>query len=438
MIAPARQPVLVIGGGVSGTAAAIRLRHHGFDVTLMERATFPREKICGCCLGAAGVNALDAIGLGDAVRDRGITTRRFVGYLQTNRVSQQSETQQSDEIHCAEPVSFPIVPGVAISRRVLDSLLIDAADSAGVIVRQPHEAQVVSSDQRSVVVRHRECGLKGKPSGPWTTAQYGLVVVATGLTGVFQGTVNHQTSRWDLPWVDPPHGPLGASTHLPGDHPLAKNWPLENGDIQMICGDDGYVGLVRLPVQQNDARNTTGAIDMAAALVAKRKQKPWQRIARLLRSHPDLRTGLDSSLDSSLEAWLEHDATWMTAPQLRRTREVGRDRVVAIGDAIRYVEPLTGEGMTWGIESGLSVADLWNENHRLDNIDFASLWERKLNSIQPKRRALCGGVTGALRHRTIRRLAQTGLRHGAWLVRPLVRGLANGPHFATTAVPTTR
>lgn len=433
MIASAKQPVLVIGGGVSGTTAAIRLRHHGFDVTLMERAKFPREKICGCCLGAAGVSALNAIGLGDAVRDLGIPTRQFVGYLQTNPTS-----EQADEILCGKPVSFPIVPGVAISRRVLDSLLIDAADAAGVVVRQPHEAQVLTSDRQSVVVRHRQSGVQGKSGEQWTTTDYSLVVVATGLTGVFQGTTDDGHSRWELPWIDPPHGPLGASTHLPGDHPLAHAWPIEKGDIQMICGDDGYVGLVRLPGELTGERTSeatsAGAIDMAAALVAKRKQKPWQRIARLLRSHPDLKTGLDSSLES----WLEHEATWMTAPQLRRTRQVGRDRVVAIGDAIRYVEPLTGEGMTWGIESGLSVADLWKENHQYDDVDFSSVWERKLNSIQPKRRALCGGVTGALRHRVFRRLAQTGLRHGAWFVRPIVRGLANGPTFPTTTVPTTR
>ena len=190
--------------------------------------------------------------------------------------------------------------------------------------------------------------------------------------------------------------------------------------------------MVRLPEEQASEGTIAGPIDMAAALVAKRKEKPWQTIARLLRSHPDLKTGLDSSLES----WLENEAAWMTAPQLRRTRQVGRGRVVAIGDAIRYVEPLTGEGMTWGIESGLAVADLWLEYHKQHDAVFASVWKRKLNTIQPKRRALCGCVTGALRHRVFRRLAQAGLRHGAWCVHPIVRGLANGPHFSTTTVPT--
>jgi 2-polyprenyl-6-methoxyphenol hydroxylase-like FAD-dependent oxidoreductase len=413
---------LVIGGGVSGTTAAIRLRHYGFDVTLLERAEYPREKICGCCLGAAGIKALNAIGLGDGVRELGMTTRQFVGYLQT------SESGTDDHpIECEKPVRFPIVPGVALTRSVLDSFLISQARASGVIIKQPHEGQVIATDRESVTVRHRAVG------DQWTTSEYGIVIVATGLTGAFQATSDGQTQRFDLPWIDAPHGPLGAATHLPGSHPLARQWPIDDGDIQMICGDDGYVGLVRLP--GGDGTNV-GPIDMAAALVAKRKEKPWQRIARMLRSHPDLKQGLDSTLES----WLEHEAVWMTAPQLRRSRQVGCERVVMIGDAAGYVEPLTGEGMTWGIESGLAVADLWQEFQsnpfqQQRDVDFSRLWERRLRSIQPKRRLFCGGVTGALRHRFFRRFANTGLRHGSWLVRPFVRGLASGPKFQTTVIP---
>ncbi|WP_144059902.1 NAD(P)/FAD-dependent oxidoreductase, partial [Rhodopirellula sallentina] len=76
MIAKTPRPsrVLVVGAGVSGCAAAIRLAHHGHEVTLAERAEFPREKICGCCLGAAGMHALDAIGVGAPIRDLGEST----------------------------------------------------------------------------------------------------------------------------------------------------------------------------------------------------------------------------------------------------------------------------------------------------------------------------------------------------------------------------
>ena len=420
--------VLIIGGGVSGIASAIRLRHRGFVVTLVERSEFPREKICGCCLGAAGLAALDSIGLGQGVRQRGIVTESFVGYLQTRR---RQGRFGSNGPRCRSPIRLPIQPGVAISRSVLDTYLRDAAIDAGVEVRQPHEAQVVDSNAKVVTVRHRRAG------DSWTTTnEYALVIIATGLTGIFQGkptAESYRTSplRWELPWVESPHGPLGVATHLPGDHRLAKSWPIDDGDIQMVCGDDGYVGLVRLP---------GGAIDIAAALPSRTKTRstradlsnsPSVRIGRLLESHPDFGVNFVSDLN----AWLQQDASWMTAPPLRRTRQVGRGRAVAIGDCARYVEPLTGEGMTWGIESGIAVADLCHETVSGEReLDLAKQWARRLDTLQSKRRIVCRGVTSALRSRYIRRVAQFSLHRFGWLAGPLTRGLASGPKFVPTEI----
>lgn len=55
--------VLVAGGGLAGSAAAIQLARIGFSVELFERASFPREKPCGEGLMPAGVAALERIGL---------------------------------------------------------------------------------------------------------------------------------------------------------------------------------------------------------------------------------------------------------------------------------------------------------------------------------------------------------------------------------------
>ncbi|SMP53192.1 Dehydrogenase (flavoprotein) [Neorhodopirellula lusitana] len=469
--------MLVVGGGVSGCAAAIRLRHLGFNVTLMERANFPREKICGCCLGAAGLSALDAIGLGDAVRQLGVATTTFVGYLQTTRQSESSEFETNRV--CRSPVEFPVSPGVAIARSVLDSFLVAEAARIGVDVRQPQEAQIVRSDSRSVVVRHRPVGSHDGDS--WvTTDQYAAVILATGLTGVFQGKdtsdaaeakrrvvaqevkrhsdeeeSQSQSLRWDLPWVESPHGPLGIATHVPASHPLAAAWPIRDGQIQMVCGDDGYVGLVRLP---------DGSVDLAAALQSRGKsarpgitrRSPSERIALLLQSHPDLRD-MPSEGELGWRQWLQDDAVWMTAPPLRRQRHVGQGRVVAIGDCVRYVEPLTGEGMTWGIESGIAVADLWQQailDHagvsdvvasdavavqtsipsaeHFDRIDYAAAWQKRLATLQTKRRVICGLVTSGLRYRAIRRITHAGLSHAEWLAKPFTQGVASGPHFEST------
>ena len=51
-------------------------------------------------------------------------------------------------------------------------------------------------------------------------------------------------------------------------------------------------------------------------------------------------------------------AKWKGTPLLTRRRaRYGTHRVLAVGDACGYIEPFTGEGITWALESAMLVAD---------------------------------------------------------------------------------
>jgi geranylgeranyl reductase family protein len=55
--------VIVVGAGPGGSAAAYHLAHHGLDVLLLEKAEFPREKVCGDGLTPRAVKQLIAMGV---------------------------------------------------------------------------------------------------------------------------------------------------------------------------------------------------------------------------------------------------------------------------------------------------------------------------------------------------------------------------------------
>jgi flavin-dependent dehydrogenase len=49
---------LIIGGGPAGSSCAKQLRQHGMDVVVMDKAVFPRDKVCAGWITPAVVDAL--------------------------------------------------------------------------------------------------------------------------------------------------------------------------------------------------------------------------------------------------------------------------------------------------------------------------------------------------------------------------------------------
>jgi geranylgeranyl reductase family protein len=60
---PQEADVIVVGAGPAGSATACYLARAGIDVLVLEKATFPREKVCGDGLTPRGVKALVRMGV---------------------------------------------------------------------------------------------------------------------------------------------------------------------------------------------------------------------------------------------------------------------------------------------------------------------------------------------------------------------------------------
>ena len=109
--------VLIAGAGPAGSIAAIRLARAGARVLLVDRARFPRDKLCGDTLNPGALRLLDRAGLRGRVE---AVSRPLEGMLITG----------NGGVH----VRGTYGPGLfarALTRRVLDQLLVDAAIAAG-------------------------------------------------------------------------------------------------------------------------------------------------------------------------------------------------------------------------------------------------------------------------------------------------------------------
>ncbi|MDA8745214.1 FAD-dependent oxidoreductase [Rubripirellula amarantea] len=352
--------VLVIGGGVAGAACAIELRKRGIEVTLAERDPFPRIKVCGCCLGGAGIRLLEQTGVLPAVRAVSADTHTWRGYLD------------------GRLIEIPSGDGIAVSREHLDPILIAEAKRLGTDVLQPCEAAIVDTPSNQVQAK---LGSQVQP--------FDCVVIAAGLKS---GNVGGR-----LPWIETPHGPFGMSV-------MATSTRIDRGVIYMACDDEGYVGLVQLD---------DGRVDVAAALRpllgSSKTITPMQRVRNMLD-----RSGVDVDLDPI--------GNVLTTPPLRRTRQSGNGRVIAIGDASGYVEPFTGEGMTWALQSGKEAAQLI-DTCRLDLLGLGERWNQHSRTMLATKKRTCRIVTTALRSRTARQVAARTLGIFPGIARPLITQL---------------
>ena len=108
--------VIVIGAGPAGAFVAARLATVGLAVLLVERKTFPRDKVCGGCVNPDALARLDAVGVTPQLRAAG-------GHVITSLHLHSGH-------RCA---NVPLSGGLAISRATMDSVLVQHAVEAGCV-----------------------------------------------------------------------------------------------------------------------------------------------------------------------------------------------------------------------------------------------------------------------------------------------------------------
>ena len=127
--------IAVVGGGPAGAAASITLARAGRDVVLLDKATFPRDKVCGDGLTTGALRLLEDLGL---------------------EPTKVPSWQPVEDVVVTAPshreVTFPLPRRAgtyaAVARRAeLDAALVDLARGAGVRVHDGHAVR--GAEERS-------------------------------------------------------------------------------------------------------------------------------------------------------------------------------------------------------------------------------------------------------------------------------------------------
>lgn len=132
----AHRRAVIIGGGPAGSVTGFHLARAGFEVTIVERAVFPRVKVCGEFISPAATALLEAVVDAPALRAAG--ARRVDQFV-----------LELGERRCTWELPEP---AWALSRSRLDHLLLEKARAAGAAVLQPAPVHTVEYTDRSVSI----------------------------------------------------------------------------------------------------------------------------------------------------------------------------------------------------------------------------------------------------------------------------------------------
>jgi geranylgeranyl reductase family protein len=311
-----QRDLLVIGGGPAGAAAALRAARAGVRVMLFEKGPHGRDKVCGDGLtprAVAALNALD-VPIADAHRIDGL---RMIAGKTTRELSWPTTDR------------FPN-HGAVWPRRRFDTFLIDAAIAAGAEVRFDCEALPVLDGDRVVGV-----SVVGASGGSETfTAPF--TILATGAQGAAAKMLGAERDP------DEPFGlairayattPRHAERHLEACLSLRDEHgtPVPGYGWMFPAGDGTVnIGVGALSTMQGFKKlNLNTLLDQYAAIV----REPW-----------------------GLGEYIEKPRAWRLPMSCVRRHGPGW---VAVGDAAGFVNPMNGEGIDYGLESGMLAADLF-------------------------------------------------------------------------------
>ena len=298
---------LVIGAGPAGSTAAVTLARAGARVRLIDRAVFPRDKLCGDTLNPGSLSLLDRLGVGRDVRACALP------------ITGMTVTGPGAEVSADYPHGLR---GMSLTRRCLDQLLLDAAAGAGARVDTGvGVSEPVVEDGRVVGVR-----LAGRQN---EVVRAPVVIAADGRGSRLASRVNLASyARAPRRWA---FGAYFANVSRMS----------ERGEMHIRCG--AYIGVAPLP---GGLTNVSVVIDGSGPAKAGHYAKGEQQT--LVRRTLDA----DAALRDRFAAATQASPVTVLGPLAVNARAAGCPGLLLAGDAAGFVDPMTGDGLRFALQGG--------------------------------------------------------------------------------------
>jgi len=325
--------VVIIGGSLSGAAAAVLLRREcpGLRILIVERAARFGRRVGEATVEVSGFFLGRTLGLASFLNETQLIKQGMRFWFANE------ETETLDAASEIGPRYHVRLPAWQLDRSVVDEELLRRAVADGVEVRRPVQAidvRLQSGGEQSVMVRddNGETDVRCR----WVIDASGVAAVLARKHGWLRPNTEHPTASawarwrgvkdWDgsalaekFPhWAAACYGSRNTATnHVVGDGWWSWWIPLKGGDVSVgVVFDQRLVGF-----PNNEARI-------------------GDRLKQFLSQHPVAAEILEEA------EWIEGDAHWRKNLAYVTTTFAG-DGFALVGDAAAFLDPLYSPGMDW-------------------------------------------------------------------------------------------
>jgi flavin-dependent dehydrogenase len=364
-----KSKIAIVGAGPGGASLAIRLAGKGFEVCLIEREKFPRQKLCGEFISPeclAHFESLDV--LDEMVAVGGDWISETVFYEPNGKSISVPSTWFAADMQGA----------LSISRAEMDLCLIEKARDLGVEVLEETAAIGLLFENDKV------CGARVRTkNGETKEISAGLTIDATGRANVlasFAKKSKVQGPKFKVKEIRNPRSAIrnrlvGFKTHL-------ENVDLDKGRCEIYSFPSGYGGLSF--VEKNLANH---CFLIKAETVKEFSGDADKILENVIFQNKRARETMKNA--TPVYDWLAVSVDGFGAKDLNPAKDL-----FSVGDASAFIDPFTGSGILMALESAEILAEIIVENAGAPE-KIAQCYRRAHRKKFQKRLLVCAWVRKA-------------------------------------------
>lgn len=308
--------VIVVGAGPAGSVAAMALAQKGYDVLVLDRQAFPRDKTCGDAVPAGAIDLLYSLGMEEKIR-----AANFYRIDKIRLVSPKGHTMDADLEEQHHKAKSAIVP-----RLRFDVLLQQHAIDSGATFQ-------VAQVKEPIVEDGQVRGVRARLNGALSEIRAPLVIGADGVTSVIARALRpdehedgHRAVALRAYVEDIEELPHEVEFYLYDEILPGYAWIFPTAEGQANVG----LGM-RLDIFREEGHNLKRLLDRFLEMPEVRKR---------------LRPG----------AKVRDVASWQLNFGSQRNVQRAYDGAMLVGDAAGLINPLTGGGISNAVTSAWLAA----------------------------------------------------------------------------------